>query len=148
MSCNRESPAQIESVGLEALALIRDLNWRIFGEERIINRFDRPDLCMLLARVDGLPVGFKIGYGESREVFYSAKGGVLEGYRRRGIARAMLYEMMQLARRRGYRVFAYDSFPNRYPAMVILGLVEGFRVVEVRWNPDFRDFKMRFEKAL
>nr|BCX00329.1 MAG: N-acetyltransferase GCN5 [Bacteroidota bacterium] len=143
-----QSALHIEVVGTEALELIARLNWTIFGERRIINRFDRPDLCMLLARVEGQPVGFKIGYGESREVFYSAKGGVLEAYRRQGIARAMLYRMMEEARRRGYRVFAYDSFPNRYPAMVILGLVEGFRVVDVRWHPDFQDFKMRFERAL
>src|SRR5690606_32951164 len=90
----REGMVRIVEVDLSHLDVIRSLNFQIFDEERIINTFDRDDLLMLLAYVDEVPAGFKIGYRENRFTFYSAKGGVLPEYRRRGLARRMLYDMM------------------------------------------------------
>ncbi len=139
---------QICEVGLDAQGVISALNQAIFHETRIINTFERADLLILLALVDAVPVGFKIGYHENRYTFYSAKGGVLPGYRRQGIARAMLVEMMARARKRGYTRFAYDTFPNMHPGMTILGLREGFRLMKADYNPAYRDYRLRFEKKL
>lgn len=130
------------------LEIIRDLNMTIFNEERIINTFDREDLMMLLALVDGVPAGFKIGYRENRFTYYSAKGGVLAEYRRQGLARKMLYHMMAEARMRGYVRFAYDTFPNRDQGMTILGLNEDFRVVKADFNKTYKDWRLRLEKGL
>ncbi len=138
----------IEEVGLDQLELIRELNLLIFEEERIINTFDREDLLILLARVNGMPAGFKIGYRENGRTFYSAKGGVLSEYRRQGIARQLLYVMMDWARQRGYKRFAYDTFPNRHPGMTVLGLTEGFRVTRADYNTFYRDYRLRLEKDL
>ena len=144
----REGVVRIVEVDLSHLDVIRSLNFQIFDEERIINTFDRDDLLMLLAYVDEVPAGFKIGYRENRFTFYSAKGGVLPEYRRRGLARRMLYDMMARVRERGYTRFAYDTFPNRNPGMTILGLSEGFRVVKADFNTIYRDYRLRFEKKL
>ncbi len=140
--------ASIIEVDHSAIDVIRDLNVSIFNEERIINTFDREDLMMLLAIVDGDAVGFKIGYRENRFVYYSAKGGVLREHRRQGLAMKMLYEMMSRARRRGYVRFAYDTFPNRGPGMTIMGLSEGFRVVKADFNKTYKDWRIRLEKRL
>ncbi|MFW5973008.1 MAG: N-acetyltransferase family protein [Bacteroidota bacterium] len=121
------------------------MNERIFGEERIINSFARDDLMILLATIDGDPAGFKIGYRESRLVFYSAKGGVMRHYRRRGIARALLEHMMTRAAHDGYRRFAFDTFPNRHPGMAVLALNYGFRITRADFNPTYRDYRIRFE---
>ncbi len=144
----RGGAVRIVEVDLSRLDVIRDLNVRIFEEERVINTFDRDDLLILLAYVDDEPAGFKIGYRENRFTFYSAKGGVLPEFRRRGLARRMLYDMMALVRERGYTRFAYDTFPNRNPGMAILGLNEGFRVVKADFNTVYRDYRLRFEKKL
>ncbi|PSQ68342.1 MAG: hypothetical protein BRD29_04100, partial [Bacteroidetes bacterium QH_2_67_10] len=66
-------PVRVVEIGLKRLGLIRALNREIFGEDHIINSFDREDLIMLLAeaREGGVPVGFKIGYRLSDRVFYS-----------------------------------------------------------------------------
>lgn len=130
------------------LPTIARMNETIFAEERIINTFDRDDLLMLIALYDGEPVGFKIGYRENRFVFYSAKGGVMEEYRKLGIARAMLYAMIDQAQLMGYRRFAYDTFPNMHAGMTIMGLREGFRVVRADFNHAYNDFRLRFEKKL
>lgn len=139
---------RIVEVDLSALEVVRVMNEAIFDEARVINTFDRDDLLMLLAYVDDEPAGFKIGYRESRHTFYSAKGGVLPEYRRHGLARRMLYVMMDMARSRGYARFAYDTFPNRNPGMAILGLNEGFRIVKADFNTVYRDYRLRFEKKL
>ena len=138
----------IEHVGLAALPVIERINETLFQEKRIINRLDRADLTMLLAYIYDIPVGFKVGYGLDRKTFYSAKGGVLEPYRRHGIARLLLYEMMTRARLMGYRRFAFDTFPNRHAGMTILGLTEGFKVVQADFNTVYNDYRLRFEKRL
>ena len=138
----------IAAVDFEYLDVIRSLNRTIFDEERIINTFEKEDLLMLMAFVDGVPIGFKIGYRQSKYTFYSAKGGVLPAYRRRGIARAMLHDMIERVRRKGYQRFAFDTFPNRHPGMTILGLEEGFSVARADYNAAFQDYRLQFEKEI
>lgn len=138
----------IVEVDLADLDVVRPMNTTIFDEERVINTFDREDLLMLVASIEEEPVGFKIGYRENRFVFYSAKGGVLPEYRRYGVARALLHDMMERVREKGYVRFAFDTFPNRHPGMTVLGLEEGFRVVKADFNTLYRDYRLRFEKKL
>ena len=143
-----DETARIIEVDFEHLDIIRALNTVIFDEERIINTFEREDLLMLMAYVDEDPVGFKIGYRQSKETFYSAKGGVLPAYRRRGIARMMLYQMIERVRAMGYQRFAFDTFPNKHPGMTILGLAEGFFVAKADFNAAFQDYRLQFEKDI
>jgi len=148
MAAETETLLSIERVGMEALPVIRRLNQEVFHEARVINQFDRPDLLMLLACHREEPVGFKIGYGETRSTFYSAKGGVLDPWRRHGVARLLLVAMMEAAREKGYRRFAYDTFPNMHPGMTVMGLAEGFRVTAAGFNATYQDYRIRFEKDL
>ena len=139
---------RIECVGMDRFAEIQALNREVFGDDRVIFRLDRRDLTLLLASVEGEPVGFKVGYGETESTFYSAKGGVLEDFRRRGIAKVLLDRLMAEARGMGYRRFAYDTFPNKHPGMTHMGLREGFRVTAAGYNAAYRDYRIRFEKKL
>jgi GNAT superfamily N-acetyltransferase len=143
-----DRPLSITEVDMSQLDVIRRLNRIIFKEERVINTFDRYDLLMLLARLGDEPVGFKIGYRESQHIYYSAKGGILAAYRRRGISRRLLYAMIERIRKQDYQILAYDTFPNMHPGMTIMGLVEGFRVTRADYNPTYQDFRLRFEKRI
>ncbi len=143
-----DSLLTIEVLPRSRMEIIAEMNRRIFEEERIINSFAREDLLVLLARVDQQPAGFKIGYRENGSVFYSAKGGVLPQYRRQGIARRMLFDMMERVAAKGYQTFVFDTFPNRHPGMAVLALNEGFRVIRADYNPNYRDYRIRFEKKL
>jgi GNAT superfamily N-acetyltransferase len=140
--------AQARIVGVESLPAISALNETIFGESRIINSFDREDLLLVLADIAGEPVGFKVGYRQSRHVFYSAKGGVLESCRRRGIADALLDVMLEHVRAGGYRRFAFDTFPNRHPGMAVMALSRGYKLTEAEYNTTYADFRLRFELDL
>jgi len=138
----------IAPASLHDLDAIADLNRAVFNEERIINTFDRDDLLMYIAAVDDSLAGFKIGYRESYDTFYSAKGAVHPAFRGRKIARRLLEVMMEDVRARGFQWFAYDTFPNKHPGMTILGLKEGFRVTRADFNDVYRDYRLRFEKRL
>jgi hypothetical protein len=48
----------------------------------------------------------------------------------------------------GYSKLAYDTFPNRHPGMVILGLNTGFKVVHTDFNHVYHDYRIRLEKVL
>ncbi len=148
MQTTRAATLTIDEVGLEAVGVIREINRACFGEERIINTFERDGLRMLLARVGGVPVGFKVGYRENRFNFYSAKGGVSPDQRRSGIARMLLRRMEEVTRSEGYRYFCFDTFPNIHPGMTVLGLASGYRVTRADFNATYRDFRLRFEKRL
>lgn len=141
-------PLRITEVPLDHLDLIRRLNVDIFDEEHIIKTFERDDLLMLVARTEGTAVGFKLGYRLDPRSFYSAKGGVRESYRRQGIARALLYAMLDIVRERGYNRFVYDTFPNKHPGMTVMGLDEGFRVIRAGYSPRYQDYRLRFELDL
>ena len=141
-------PLAIERVGMDRFAEVRALNEAIFGEPRVIHRLDRADLTLLVATWLGRPVGFKVGYGESRSTFYSAKGGVLAEARRRGVARALLAALEAEAERMGYVRFAFDTFPNKHPGMTVMALAEGFAVTAAGYNAAYRDYRIRFERAL
>lgn len=139
---------RIRPVGFEAIPLVATLNRQLFDEERIINRFDRPDLVMMMAFFGDEPAGFKIGYGLNQGVYYSAKGGVLERYRRRGIASGLLDGLMEEAMHRGYRTYCFDTFPNRHVGMAVLAIERGFTVSEVRFSDIYHDLRVRFQSSL
>ena len=138
----------IEEIDERTLGIVRVMNRSIFNEERVINSFDREDLLMLLARVDGEPAGFKIGYRENRFTFYSAKGGVVPLHRRKGIAIALMVDMMERVMAKGYSRFAFDTFPNLHPGMTTLALKQGFRLVKADYNSVYREYRLRFESRL
>ena len=138
----------IREIPLEAIGAVREMNRVIFREERIINSFEREDVMILEASIESEPVAFKIGYRESRHTFYSAKGGVMPGFRRRGVAVALLGDMMRRVEKLGYRRLAFDTFPNLHPGMTILALAQGFQLTKSDFNSAYREYRLRFEKRL
>ena len=141
-------PLRITEVGMDELDLIRRLNLAIFDDEHIINTFNRDDILILVAWSGDEATGFKLGYRLDESTFYSAKGGVRDEYRRNGIARALLYAMLEVAESRGYERFVYDTFPNKHPGMTVLGLDEGFRVIRAGYSSRYQDYRLRFECPL
>lgn len=138
----------IAELPLEQAEAIQPLNRMVFGESRLVQHVDHPGLLILAAYWNGTLVGFKIGYPKDRFVFYSAKGAVDPAFRRRGVARKLLHFMMSRVYLSGFDTLAYHTFPNRDPGMLIIGLQEGFRVTDARYNAEFNDWQVALEKKL
>lgn len=130
------------------LGKVMMLNREIFGEERLINSLDHDYLLILIAERDDIPIGFKIGYGLGAGVFYSAKGGVLQKWRRLGLGRMMLHEMERIVLAEGYNELRYHTFPTRWPGMLSLGRSEGYEILEAAWNSVYRDYQILLFKKL
>lgn len=139
---------RIEKLRREEFDRLDAINFTLFNEKRVINRTDHTDLVLLSACIRDIIIGFKVGYGKKNGVFYSAKGGVLPDYRRKGVAKKLLDEMMSQATLLGYSKFVYDTFPNHHPGMLVLGLNRGFRVTEACWNPQYNDFQISLSASL
>lgn len=93
---------------------------------------DRRHLA-LIARVDGEPAGFKLGYEENAERFYSWVGAVAPAYRGRGIAQQLLAAQESWCRTNGYREVVVKSY-NRFRNMVLLLIRSGYDVHGTQTN--------------
>ena len=134
--------------GFQHMADVLNLNKKIFGEDRLINRLDHEPMIFLTAHCAGRLAGFKIGYALNRLVFYSAKGAIDPDFRRRGAATLLLQTMMKDAALLGFRELQYDTFPAIYPGMLVLGLRHKFKIINVKWNGEYHDFQIRLGRKM
>jgi len=92
---------------------------------------------LLLAEVDGCPVGFVSGYALSDTLFHCWLGGVLPGFRRRGLARLLWAELEQWARMQGYRKISVNT-RNRFQRMLLFLITNHYQLtrLDVRDNEE------------
>ncbi|MCL6625712.1 GNAT family N-acetyltransferase [Alicyclobacillus shizuokensis] len=83
---------------------------------------------ILLAVNQGEVVGYKVGYEDRTQRFYSWLGGVYPEYRGRGIASELMRRQHEWCRERGYRVIRTQT-KNKWRDMLILNLRHGFDIV-------------------
>ena len=145
---NRFAEIQVQRDSFVHLDAVRDLNRRVFGEDRLINRLDHEPLIFLTAHCNGRLAGFKIGYSLNRRVFYSAKSATDPDFRKHGIARILMDTMIRDALVLGFNELQYDTFPALYPGMLIIGFKFGFQIKSLHWNPDYGDFQVRLARRL
>jgi GNAT superfamily N-acetyltransferase len=144
----------VTEVGSAEYPLIEVLRETIFGEFGHVSRSTiaedlegRRDVLVLIAHLEGNPVGFKVGYGDRPGVFYSKAGGVLRDYRRLGLARRMNDWMVGFARARGYRQISFNTF-NHFRDMILFGLSSGFQPVAAEWRAGEGVMSFKFARQL
>lgn len=132
----------ISEVGPAEYPLIGVLRDAIFGEfghhfsasvEQTLE--GRQDVLALIAHLEGNPVGYKVGYREHPQRYYSWTGGVLKDYRGQGVGRRMQHWQHGWLRSRGYRWVSFNTF-NKFPPMLRLGLATGFVPTGVNLRPE------------
>lgn len=77
---------------------------------------------------DGRLLGFKLGYRQAPDLFYSWLGGVHPAARRQGIAQRLMAAQHGWARAQGYRAVETRTRTANNP-MIIVNLQAGFRIV-------------------
>lgn len=82
----------------------------------------------LIAMIDDQPVGFKLGYEENQQEFYSWLGAVLPEYRELGIAMDLLAAQHAWCAQQGYRSVRTTT-ENRFREMLMLNIKAGFDVI-------------------
>lgn len=107
---------------------------------------NRPHLA-LAAFIDNQPAGFKLGYAEDEQTFYSWLGGVVPAYRRMGVAKALIEAQQHWAINAGYTRIKVKSM-NRYPGMLRLLIGTGYMIEGYEANGDPMEAKILFSKIL
>ena len=114
-----------------------------FFNDRITSK---EDVVSIIAYINQVPVGFKIGYRYNENTFYSWVGGVLPKYRKQGIAKQLAETQEIVVKEKGYTKLRTKSM-NRFKPMLILNLKNGFDIVQVYTNEKGQQ-KIVFEKKV
>ncbi len=132
--------ADIVMIGLRELPIISELFNEVFRPAREVTFFERRlkgrlNPLILLAQMDGRPVGFAVGYENKPRTFYSWLIGVLPDFRRAGIASQLMEAMAAWARDNGYRIIRFECFNNQRP-MLHLAIRQNYDIVGLRFDSD------------
>ncbi|UTV27660.1 GNAT family N-acetyltransferase [Photobacterium atrarenae] len=102
---------------------------------------------ILIAEIEGQPVGIKIGYALSETCFYSWLGGVTAEARGYGVAQALLTAQETWMREQGYVEVRVKS-RNRFSAMLRLLLRNGYQIEHLEKKDGLADYRLHFIKDL
>ncbi len=88
----------------------------------------RLQFLILVAVHNNRVIGYKIGYQDRKNRFYSWLGGVYPEYRDQGIASELMHRQHEWCKNQGYAVVRTLT-KNKWRNMLILNLRHGFDVV-------------------
>lgn len=120
---------------------------RVTTFERLKARLDEAVHLILVAKIDGVIVGYKIGYQLTDETFYSWIGGVIPTHRNHGIATQLLKHQEKWAIDAGYKQIKVKSM-NRYPHMLKMLISNGYEIIGVEGKATAAEPKIVFQKPL
>jgi len=132
--------ADIVVVGPDELSTVVDLFNAVFRPSRdrafIERRLDgRINPLILLAQIEGRPIGFTVGYEIKPSTFYCWLIGVLPDYRRSGVAAQLMEALAALAGESGYKLVRFECF-NRQRPMLSLAVNQAYNIVGLRYDID------------
>ncbi|WP_020527219.1 GNAT family N-acetyltransferase [Flexithrix dorotheae] len=117
-------------------------------EETYKKRLDSSDHLILIAYVDKIPAGFKVGYQKDNDgSFYSWVGAVLPQFRKMGIAQQLMDYQIEWAKGKGYGSIRFKT-RNRFKPMFIFGLKNEFQVVGFQEKEDQQESRIILEKII
>jgi len=101
-----------------------------YDSAQVEERLNGKQSLLIGAHIDGICIGYKVGYEFEPRKFYSWLGGVIPQYRRQGIAQSLMHWQENWAQQNGYQLIRVKS-ENRYKSMLILLLKNGYDIVGV-----------------
>jgi GNAT superfamily N-acetyltransferase len=115
-----------------------------FFKRRFLGRYNP---LTLIARLDGKPVGFWIGFELKPGMFYLWLGAVVPDIRRSGIGRQLQEAQQSWARDHGYEYIRCECM-NHQREFIHSATSLGYDIVGVRWDSTHADNLIVFEKNL
>ena len=100
----------------------------------------------LVAYVNDVPAGFKVGY-EREGYFYSWMGAILPHFRRLGVARQLAERQEAWAKEKGYPHVTFKT-SNRLKPMLIFALNRGFDIIEIQPKETIKEYRIILRKKL
>jgi GNAT superfamily N-acetyltransferase len=144
--------AVIEEVPLDGLPAIVELFNQIFRPTRTLESFQRRylgrhNILQLLARVDGVPAGFFLGFELKPDTYFAWFYGVLPDGRRMGLGSQLMEAAEKWAASHGYPRIRLECF-NTHRPMLHLAIDLNYDIIGLRWYPSRSMNLVVFEKKL
>lgn len=144
--------ADINIIGLGELGTIVDLYNEVFRPSRDRTFFERRlrgrlNPLILLAAIEGRPVGFAMGYENKPGTFYCWLIGVLPDFRRSGIASQLMEAMAAWSNENGYHTIRFECFNSQRP-MLHVALSQNYSIVGMRFDRQTQDNLLILEHFL
>jgi len=144
--------ARIESVGPNEYGLIRDLYNQMARPAVDIAYFQRRlqhkhNVRVLVAELDGKPVGFAAGYELRPSTYYGWLYGVLPDARRLGVGAQLMAAMHAWAKENGYEMIRFECY-NQHKGMIQLTIGSGYDIVGIRYDSRTCNNLVIFERHL
>ena len=109
-------------------------------------RLNKVPHIVLVAYVDDVPAGFKVGY-ERDGYFYSWMGAVLPAYRRLGLARKLAEQQEDWAKQEGYPHVTFKT-RNRLKPMLLFSIGRGFDIIDIQPKATIEEYRIILRKLL
>lgn len=144
--------AEVVLVGTGELPLIVDLYNEMFRPPHDLEFFQRRlrgryNPLLLIANVEGRPVGFSTGFELKPSIFFAWLTGVLPDYRRQGIAMQLQMAQTAWAGEHEYSFIRMECH-NHHRPILHMAIAMEFNIVGFRWDAERSDNLIVFEKAL
>jgi GNAT superfamily N-acetyltransferase len=146
------SDAVIEVVGTDQLPLIVEMYNKIFRPAKTLESIQRRylgrhNVLQLLAKVNGQPAAFFLGFELKPDTFYAWFYGVLSDYRRDGLGSQLMEAAQKWAAENGYETIRLECY-NQHRPMLHLAIALNYDIVGMRWDADRSENLVIFEKNL
>jgi GNAT superfamily N-acetyltransferase len=143
---------KIDILGVNDLPLVADLYNQVYKPAKDIGFFQRrlrsrENSLILLAVVDGRPVGFFVGMELKPTVFFEWLYGVLADYRRQGVCSQLIEASNAWAAGHGYTSSRLECH-NQHRPMLHMAIKHRYDILGIRWDPDHHENLVIFEKEL
>lgn len=144
--------ARIDIVGPNEIPVIAELYSQMYRPTRDAEFFRRRYLgrynpLLMVAHLDGGPVGFYLGFELKPSTFFSWLYGVLPECRRLGIASQLMDAAHAWVREHEYAWIRFEC-QNQHRPMLHMAISRGYNVHGIRWDADREQNLVIFEKSL
>lgn len=113
----------------------------------IRERLAQSHFLLLISYYNDEPIGYKLGYALSDDIFYSWLGAVLPAHRGHGLAQKMLNAQEAWVKQHHYQRIQVKTM-NRFRAMLSMLIKNNYHIIDIEKAISSLDVKIRFEKAL
>ncbi len=144
--------SKIIVVGPSEVELITDLYNQVFSPgvdaDFFRRRFEgRHNETMIVAMIEGMHVGFIIGFELMPSTYFSWLCGVLPDFRRQRVAIQLMQAQSAWAKDHDYAILRFEC-RNQHRPMLHVAITEGFDLVGMRYDTFTASNVVIFEKEL
>jgi GNAT superfamily N-acetyltransferase len=144
--------AEIEVVGPGHLDIITEMYNTVFRPSKNAEFFKRRlkgrlEPLLIMASLEGRPVGFATGFELKPSTYFMWLCGVIPDARRMGVAAQLTEASHVWAASKGYAVARFECY-SRHRPMLHMAIKAGYDIVGIRWDADGHDNLIIFEKSL